>query len=140
MNTVITYGTFDLFHIGHLRLLSRARAMGDRLIVAVSTDEFNLSKGKRAVLPFKERVEIVASLRCVDLAIPEHHWDQKATDIREHDVALFVMGDDWSGKFDQLREYCRVEYLSRTEGISTTTLLSSIRSDGPRQWPDAVNA
>jgi glycerol-3-phosphate cytidylyltransferase len=139
MTTVLTYGTFDLFHVGHLRLLSRARALGDRLVVGVSTDEFNHSKGKRAVLPFDERLEIVRSLRCVDLAIPEDHWEQKQRDILDHGVSVFVMGDDWQGKFDHLQEFCSVEYLSRTEGISTTTLLQSIRLDRERTWPRAAN-
>jgi glycerol-3-phosphate cytidylyltransferase len=139
MTSVITYGTFDLFHVGHVRLLNRARALGDRLIVGVSTDDFNLSKGKRAVVPFAERREIVGSLRCVDLVIPEHDWEQKESDIRSHGVSIFVMGEDWAGEFDHLLAYCEVEYLSRTEGVSTTILRESISLDRPRAWLDAVN-
>lgn len=123
MLTVITYGTFDLFHVGHLRLLERARAMGDRLVVGVSTDEFNASKGKSATVSFDQRRAILAALRCVDLIIPERSWAQKEGDILEHGVGLFVMGDDWRGKFDHLQTpSCRVEYLARTSGISTSYL------------------
>lgn len=117
---VLTYGTFDLFHVGHLRLLNRLRVLGDSLIVAVSTDEFNASKGKTSVISFEDRAEIVKSLRCVDMVIPETCWDQKASDIRQLGASIFGMGDDWVGKFDELKEYCEVIYLPRTEGISTT--------------------
>ena len=127
MTTVITYGTFDLFHVGHLRLLERARAMGDRLIVGVSTDEFNAVKGKTTIVPFEHRCAIVAALRCVDMVIPELSWSQKERDIAEHGVRLFVMGSDWLGKFDHLQtDFCRVEYLPRTVGVSTTSLRQSI--------------
>jgi glycerol-3-phosphate cytidylyltransferase len=126
MKSVITYGTFDLFHIGHLRLLERARALGDRLIVAVSSDEFNEDKGKNTIIPYADRVAIVKAIKCVDLVIPEHTWDQKQNDIREHDVSVFVMGDDWKGEFDQLKELCEVVYLPRTENISTTELKRSM--------------
>jgi glycerol-3-phosphate cytidylyltransferase len=126
MKNVLTYGTFDLFHVGHLRLLERARALGDRLIVAVSTDEFNALKGKRATCPYAERCEIIASLSCVDLVIPEMNWDQKERDILEHEVSIFVMGDDWKGEFDHLRALCEVRYLERTEGISTSFLKNAI--------------
>ncbi len=122
MKTVITYGTFDLFHIGHLRLLQRAKSLGDRLIVAVSTDEFNAVKGKKAIIPYDQRSEIVENLKCVDLVIPEESWDQKIVDIRKYAVDVFVMGDDWEGKFDNLREYCDVVYLPRTEGISSSQI------------------
>lgn len=120
MKTVLTYGTFDLFHIGHLRLLERARALGDRLVVGVSTDEFNELKGKKTLIPFTHRAEIVAGLRCVDLVIPEENWEQKIKDIQEHQVNVFVMGDDWRGKFDELKGRCEVVYLERTQGISTS--------------------
>jgi len=127
--TVLTYGTFDLFHVGHLRLLERARLLGDRLIVGVSTDEFNATKGKKAVLRFAERREIVASLRCVDLVIPECAWGQKEQDIVAHAVGVFVMGNDWVGEFDGLAsDTCQVRYLPRTEGISTTLLRGHLRS------------
>lgn len=119
---VLTYGTFDLFHVGHLRLLQRLRTLGDRLIVGVSTDEFNRGKGKQTIIGFSERMEIVQNLDCVDLAIPESTWDQKVSDIVEHGVSVFGMGDDWAGKFDHLQHHCEVVYLPRTEGISSTEL------------------
>lgn len=120
MKTVLTYGTFDLFHIGHLRLLERARALGDRLIVGVSTDEFNEVKGKKTLIPFEHRAAIVAGIRHVDLVIPEETWKQKISDIQEHRVDVFVMGDDWQGKFDELDKWCEVVYLERSQGISTS--------------------
>lgn len=120
--TVITYGTFDLFHIGHLRLLARLRELGDRLIVGVSTDEFNLSKGKKSIIKFEDRIEIVRNLKCVDLAIPEQCWEQKVDDIRKHDVAVFGMGHDWQGKFDHLDSLCKVVYLPRTDNVSSTQI------------------
>ena len=118
--TVITYGTFDLFHIGHLRLLQRLKALGDKLIVAVSTDEFNELKGKKTVIPYEQRAEIVKNIKCVDMVIPEKNWEQKATDIKTLDVDIFAMGSDWEGKFDFLKEYCEVVYLPRTKDISST--------------------
>lgn len=122
----ITYGTYDLFHIGHLRLLERSRALCDRLVVGVSTDEFNALKGKRTAVPFEDRAEIVRALRCVDLVIPEETWDQKARDVQEHSADLLVMGDDWAGSFDDLGEFCEVVYLPRTPGISTTELRGQV--------------
>jgi len=122
MRRVITYGTFDLFHIGHLNLLERLRAMGDHLTVAVSTDEFNRVKNKLCSMPYEDRARIVGALRCVDLVIPEQSWEQKVDDIRKYKIDLFGMGEDWRGKFDYLREWCEVVYLPRTEGISTTSL------------------
>jgi glycerol-3-phosphate cytidylyltransferase len=119
---VITYGTFDLFHVGHLRLLHRLRALGDRLIVAVSTDEFNRTKSKRSLIPYEQRAEIVANLRIVDEVIPEESWDQKVDDIKRHDIHVFGIGDDWAGKFDFLKPHCEVVYLPRTHGISSTAL------------------
>ena len=126
--TVITYGTFDMFHIGHLRLIKRLQEVGERVIVAVSTDEFNLEKGKRVVIPFSQRVEIVSAISGVDLVIAESSWDQKISDIEKHGVDAFVMGDDWTGEFDFLRNYCEVIYLARTVGISTTELKSSLEN------------
>ena len=118
---VITYGTFDLLHIGHINLLERAKALGDKLIVAVSTDEFNWNmKGKICVQPYEERKRIVESLRFVDLVIPENSWDQKIGDIDKYKIGTFVIGNDWKGKFDFLSEKCKVVYLDRTPGISTT--------------------
>lgn len=120
--TVITYGTFDLFHIGHLNLLSRLRGLGDRLIVGVSTDEFNAGKGKKSIIKFEDRIEIVRNLKCVDMAIPEESWDQKASDIKKYGVSVFGMGHDWDGKFDHLSELCEVVYLPRTENVSSTQI------------------
>lgn len=126
--TVITYGTFDLFHIGHLKLLQRLRSLGDRLIVAVSTDEFNAGKGKTTVIPYEQRSEIVANIKCVDLVIPESSWEQKITDVQKYNVDIFAMGNDWEGKFDFLKEYCEVVYLERTTGISSTQLKQTLKS------------
>lgn len=126
MKTVITYGTFDLFHVGHLRLLERARAMGDRLVVAVSSDEFNECKGKKTIIPYADRAAIVAALTCVDEVIREDTWEQKADDILRFNVDLFVMGADWTGKFDELKTLCEVVYLPRTDGVSTTELKQSM--------------
>nr|WP_197708619.1 adenylyltransferase/cytidyltransferase family protein [Pseudomonas sp. LFM046] len=126
MGTVITYGTFDVFHVGHLRLLKRMRELGERTIVAVSTDEFNALKGKKALIPFDERKEIIESLSCVDLVIPEHSWEQKVGDIREYQVDTFVMGSDWQGRFDHLKDLCQVVYLERTRGVSSTELRESL--------------
>jgi len=125
---VITYGTFDMFHIGHLELLKRIYELGDELIVAVSTDEFNDIKGKKTIIPYSQRAEIIKSLRYVDRVIPESSWEQKIDDIKKYDIDLFVMGDDWSGKFDFLKEYCKVIYLPRTKDISTTKLKKSLSS------------
>lgn len=124
--TVITYGTFDMFHIGHLRLLKRMRELGERVIVAVSTDEFNAQKGKRALIPYAERREIIEALNCVDLVIAETSWEQKVTDIQAHAVDVFVMGDDWRGRFDELEAYCQVVYLERTSGISSSALKQAL--------------
>lgn len=125
---VITYGTFDMFHIGHLNLLRRAKQLGDYLIVAVSTDEFNQQKGKKTLIPYEQRIEIVKAIRYVDLVIPEYSWEQKIDDIKKYKVDIFVIGEDWKGKFDFLKEYCEVIYLSRTKGISTTDLKKSLAS------------
>ncbi len=122
---VITYGTFDLFHIGHLNLLKKLKAMGDELIVGVSTDEFNEKKGKSTIISHEERAEIVQSIKYVDLVIPEISWEQKIDDIKRYDVSIFAMGSDWEGKFDFLSEFCEVKYLPRTDGISTTKIKSS---------------
>lgn len=126
--TVITYGTFDLFHIGHLRLLQRLKSLGDRLIVAVSTDEFNEGKGKKTMIPYEQRAEIVANIKCVDMVIPETSWDQKVTDVQKYDVDIFAIGNDWEGKFDFLEEYCDVVYLERTQGISSTQIKQTLKT------------
>ena len=124
--TIITYGTFDMFHIGHLKLLQRLKKMADELIVAVSTDEFNRGKGKKVMIPYEQRAEIVANIKCVDKVIPETSWEQKVSDIQRYNVDIFAIGDDWKGKFDYLEEYCEVKYLARTQDISTTQLKKSL--------------
>ncbi|OZT76885.1 glycerol-3-phosphate cytidylyltransferase [Salinicoccus roseus] len=120
MKKVITYGTFDLIHMGHINILKRAKEMGDYLVVAISTDEFNTMKHKQAYYSFEQRKQILEAIRYVDEVIPEHTWDQKIQDVKEHDIDIFVMGHDWEGEFDFLKEYCEVIYLPRTEGVSTT--------------------
>ncbi|MCK4440687.1 MAG: glycerol-3-phosphate cytidylyltransferase [Sulfurovaceae bacterium] len=124
--TIITYGTFDMFHIGHLKLLQRLKDMADELIVAVSTDEFNSIKGKKAIIPYEQRAEIVANIKCVDKVIPEECWEQKVNDIKKFDIDIFAIGDDWKGKFDFLKEHCEVIYLERTKDVSTTELKKSL--------------
>lgn len=126
MKTIITYGTFDLLHVGHVRLLQRARALGDRLVVGISSEEFNAIKGKRSVMSYEDRAEILRALSCVDEVFPEHDWEQKARDIRHHDAAVLVMGDDWKDKFDHFGSLCEVVYLPRTGGISTTEVKSAL--------------
>ena len=120
MKRVLTYGTFDLFHVGHIRLLERARALGDYLVVGLSTDEFNLGKGKNIVFSYAERFAILSAVRHVDKIIPEDNWEQKLNDVLANDIDIFVIGDDWRGKFDFLKTHCEVTYLPRTAGISTT--------------------
>lgn len=124
--TVLTYGTFDMFHVGHVRLIQRLTELGDRVIVGVSTDEFNLQKGKRAIFTYPYRAEIIASLKGVEHVIPEETWEQKSEDIRRHDVDLLVMGEDWVGKFDHLASLCEVRYLPRTRNVSTTSIRAAI--------------
>ena len=126
-NTCITYGTFDLFHIGHLKLIERIKSMCSNLIVAVSTDEFNKLKGKTCIIPSDQRAAIVAGIKYVDKVIPEDNWEQKITDVEKYNVDCFVMGNDWEGKFDFLKEKCEVVYLPRTDGISTTLLKEKIK-------------
>ena len=140
--TVITYGTFDLFHIGHLRLLQRLASMGDRLIVAVSTDDFNEEKGKRTIIPYEQRAEIIKNIKGVDLVIPEESWEQKSKDIQKYDVSIFAMGNDWKGKFDELKKYCEVIYLDRTKDVSSTEIKTSLKkflSITPEQLSQAFN-
>lgn len=122
MKKVITYGTFDLLHTGHINILRRARKYGDYLIVAISSDEFNALKDKKAYYSFEQRKAILEAIRYVDEVIPEHTWEQKVEDVKKHDIDAFVMGDDWKGKFDFLKDQCEVIYLPRTVGISTTKI------------------
>lgn len=122
MKKVITYGTFDLFHVGHLNIIKRAKALGDYLVVAVSSDAFNAIKGKKAYHSDQDRKVILEAVRYVDEVIFEDSWDQKTKDVQEHNIDVFVMGDDWEGEFDFLKEYCEVVYLPRTDGISTTKI------------------
>ena len=126
MKKVITYGTFDLLHVGHIRLLRRAKALGDYLIVGLSTDEFNDKKHKSSFLPYEQRREILEAVRYVDEVIPENRWEQKVHDVKEHKVDVFVIGDDWEGEFDFLKEYCDVIYLARTKDISTSFIKSKL--------------
>lgn len=122
MKKVITYGTYDLLHTGHINLLKRAKALGDYLVVAISTDEFNAGKGKKAYYTFEQRKAILEAIRYVDEVIPENNWEQKIDDVKRHNIDTFVMGDDWKGEFDFLEEHCEVIYLPRTVGISTTQI------------------
>lgn len=132
MKRVITYGTFDLLHYGHINLLKRAKALGDYLIVALSTDEFNALKGKKSYFSYDKRKALLEAIRYVDLVIPEENWEQKVNDIHEYHVDTFVIGDDWEGKFDFLKkEGCEVIYLPRTPEISTTQIKNSL---GQKLW------
>lgn len=128
MKKVITYGTFDLLHYGHVRLLKRAKELGDYLIVGLSTDEFNeFAKHKEAYNSYEERKYILEAIRYVDEVIPENDWSQKITDVQKYNIDTFVMGSDWTGKFDFLKEYCNVVYLPRTPGISTTKIKDDLK-------------
>lgn len=134
MSTILTYGTFDLFHIGHLRLIERLAGMADRLVIGVSSDEFNASKGKKAVIPYADRAAIVAAIRGVDAVFAEESWDQKIDDVQRLGVTCFAMGDDWAGKFDFLKPYCEVLYLERTAGVDSTRIRQQLipRSTAPQ--------
>ena len=124
MKRILTYGTFDMLHEGHINLLRRAKALGDYLVVGLSTDEFNKIKNKKAYFPYEKRKLILESIMYVDLVIPEESWEQKIDDIKKYNIDIVVMGSDWSGsdKFECLREYAEVIYLPRTKGISTTKI------------------
>ncbi|MBD8070551.1 glycerol-3-phosphate cytidylyltransferase [Bacillus sp. PS06] len=128
MKKVLTYGTFDLLHWGHINLLKRAKDLGDHLTVAISTDEFNAIKNKKSYHSFENRKLILESIRYVDEVIPEDNWDQKISDVVDNNIDIFVMGDDWKGKFDFLKDYCEVIYLPRTVGISTTKIKDDLLS------------
>lgn len=131
MKRVITYGTFDLLHYGHINLLKRAKAMGDYLVVCLSTDQFNWGeKRKRCYFSYEQRKALLEAIRYVDLVIPEETWEQKKSDIHEYQIDTFVIGDDWKGKFDYLREEgCEVIYLERTPEISTTQIKKDLNED-----------
>lgn len=129
MKRVITYGTFDLLHYGHINLLRRAKDYGDYLIVVLSTDEFNWKeKQKKCYFTYEQRKQLLEAIRYVDLVIPEERWEQKITDVQTYHVDTFVMGDDWKGKFDFLRDYCEVIYLPRTPEISTTQIKTELKN------------
>ena len=128
MKKVITYGTFDLLHYGHINLLKRAKEYGDYLIVALSTDEFHWnSKQKKCYFSYEDRKKMLEAIRYVDLVIPEENWEQKTSDVKEFRVDTFVMGNDWEGKFDFLKDYCDVVYLPRTPEISTTQIKKDLK-------------
>ena len=123
MKRVITYGTFDLLHYGHINLLKRAKEYGDYLIVALSTDEFNWDeKRKKCYFTYEQRKKLLEAVRYVDLVIPEENWEQKILDVKKYDVDTFVIGNDWEGKFDFLKDLCNVVYLPRTPEISSTQI------------------
>lgn len=133
MKRILTYGTFDLLHYGHIRLLKRAKELGDYLIVALSTDEFNEIKGKKAYHNYETRKKMLEAVRYVDLVIPEENWEQKINDVKEYHVDVVVMGSDWAGsdRFDYLKDYCEVVYLDRTEGVSTTKIKKDLGLQEP---------
>ena len=140
MNRILTYGTYDLLHYGHIRLLKRAKELGDYLIVALSTDEFNAIKGKKAYHTYETRKKMLEAIRYVDLVIPENDWGQKVNDVKEYYVDITVMGEDWKGneKFEELREYCEVVYLPRTSGISTTKIKEELKLQKPINGVDQI--
>ncbi|OJG38125.1 glycerol-3-phosphate cytidylyltransferase [Enterococcus dispar] len=130
MKRVITYGTFDLLHYGHINLLRRAKEQGDYLVVALSTDEFNWDeKQKKCYFSYEKRRQLLEAIRYVDLVIPEEGWDQKVSDIELYHIDKFVMGDDWAGKFDYLQEKTEAEviYLPRTPEVSTTQIKNDLK-------------
>lgn len=129
MKKIITYGTFDLLHYGHINILKRAKEMGDYLIVAISTNEFNKLKNKNCYFSYEERKKLVEAIRYVDLVIPEKSWDQKIDDIKEFKIDTFIMGHDWEGEFDFLKDHCEVVYLPRTPEISTTKIKEQLKLD-----------
>ena len=142
MKIILTYGTFDLLHYGHIRILKRSKEMGDYLVVALSTDEFNATKGKKAYHSYETRKKMLEAIRYVDLVIPENNWEQKVQDIKDYKIDVCVMGSDWAGsdKFDYLKEYCDVVFLERTPGVSTTQIKNDLQLqeavDGVEQVPN----
>lgn len=140
MKRILTYGTFDLLHYGHIRLLKRAKELGDYLIVALSTDEFNQLKNKKAYHNYETRKKMLEAIRYVDLVIPEENWNQKINDVKEYHIDMVVMGSDWKGneKFEILKPYCEVVYLERTEGISTTKIKKELGLQNPINGVDQI--
>ena len=142
MKRILTYGTFDLLHYGHIEILRRAKALGDYLVVALSTDEFNESKGKIAYHSYETRKKMLEAIRYVDLVIPENNWEQKANDVKEYHIDTVVMGSDWAGsdRFDYLKDYCEVVFLERTPGVSTTMIKNDLKlkeaEKGKNQLPE----
>lgn len=127
VKTVLTYGTFDLLHAGHINILRRAKELGDFLIVGLSSDGFNLQKHKESYHSYEDRKLILEAIRYVDKVIPENSWDQKVKDVIDNKVDIFVMGSDWEGHFDFLKEHCQVIYLPRTTGVSTTKIKTDLQ-------------
>ncbi len=140
MKRILTYGTFDLLHYGHIRILKRAKELGDYLVVALSTDEFNATKGKKAYHSYETRKKMLEAIRYVDLVIPENNWEQKIQDIKDYKIDVVVMGDDWAGsdKFDYLKEYCEVKFLERTPGVSTTMIKNDLQLQETIEGVDQV--
>jgi glycerol-3-phosphate cytidylyltransferase len=128
LKTVITFGTFDVFHSGHVNILRRSREMGDRLVVGISSDQLNFSKkGRNPVYPLRSRMNILHAIKYIDQVFVEESLDLKREYIIEHQADILVMGDDWSGKFDQFTDICEVKYLARTPSISTTEIIEVIK-------------
>lgn len=140
MKRILTYGTFDLLHYGHIEILRRAKALGDYLVVALSTDEFNESKGKIAYHSYETRKKMLEAIRYVDLVVPENTWEQKANDVKEYHIDTVVMGSDWAGsdKFDYLKEYCEVVFLERTPGVSTTMIKNDLNLKNAEKGKDQL--
>lgn len=140
MKRILTYGTFDLLHFGHIEILRRAKALGDYLIVALSTDEFNSIKGKKAYHNYETRKKMLEAIRYVDLVIPENTWEQKRQDIFEYKVDVVVMGSDWEGNenFERLKDICNIVYLPRTEGVSTTKIKNDLGLQEPRNETNQI--
>ena len=134
MKRILTYGTFDLLHYGHINILKRAKALGDYLIVGLSTDEFNAIKNKKAYHNYETRKQMLEAIRYVDLVIPENNWEQKVSDIQKYEADVLVMGDDWAGsdKFNYLQDYCEVMFLPRTPGVSTTKIKQELHLNEPK--------
>ena len=140
MKRILTYGTFDLLHYGHIRILKRAKELGDYLVVALSTDEFNAIKGKKAYHNYETRKKMLEAIRYVDLVIPENEWEQKLQDVKDYKIDVVVMGDDWAGsdKFDYLKDYCEIAFLERTPGISTSQIKNDLGLQEPVNGVDQV--